>query len=95
MEQTSPIPQQPGLSLSGILDSHNSELEFPEEQMIEERPEGWDEESGGVVAKDGFCIECEGKLGSLNRSLCSPPSYDALCRSTSTSPVRQVWRQLL
>lgn len=65
MAETSEASQPPGLSLSGILDSNNVELEFPEEQLVNERPEGWDEE-GGAVAKEGFCVECEGESSTMD-----------------------------
>lgn len=52
--------QHSKLSLSGILDSKNEDMSFPEEQMESLKPEGWDEESG-VEARDGYCVECEGK----------------------------------
>lgn len=68
MAKNAETPQPPGLSLSGILDSKNVELEFPEEQMVDEKPEGWDEE-GGAKAKEGFCVECEGQSGYFSFSL--------------------------
>lgn len=53
------VTSQPqGLSLSAILDT-NGDISYPEEHISEEKPEGWDEENG-LVAKKGYCVECEG-----------------------------------
>ncbi len=48
----------PGWTLSGILDSQNEDIAYPEE-ISDEKPEGWDEEGTGD-SKEGYCIECEG-----------------------------------
>jgi len=59
--------QEPGLSLSRILDDDSIE-------QLENHPstgapvEGWDEEATGKSLEDGYCIECEGMLASLSRS---------------------------
>lgn len=50
-----------GLSLAGILDSNNDAEDVLQgvEADSPEKGEGWDEEDG-VIAKEGYCIECEG-----------------------------------
>ena len=50
-----------GLSLAGILDSNNDAEDVLQGVEVDssEKGEGWDEEDG-VVAKEGYCIECEG-----------------------------------
>ncbi|PAV21244.1 hypothetical protein PNOK_0387100 [Pyrrhoderma noxium] len=68
-----------GLSLAGILDSNNDaedvlqgvELDSPE------KGEGWDEEDG-VVAKEGYCIECEDQPAQVQCKECND-KYCEVC----------------
>ena len=46
------------VSLAGILDADADEdIKFPDQH---EEAAGWDEAEGVSVAKEGFCVECEG-----------------------------------
>ena len=51
-----------GLSLADILDQTEDAAEdaFLEQHPSDDKPEGWDEEEG-LIAKEGYCIECEGR----------------------------------
>lgn len=52
-------------ALANILNANDADADaYIEEKTEENAAEGWDEEDG-VVAKEGYCVECEG----LSRSL--------------------------
>lgn len=52
-------PQDPGLSLSNILDDDSIE-QLGHHQPVDGIAEGWDEETTEKVLEDGYCVECEG-----------------------------------
>jgi hypothetical protein len=54
-------PEEPGLSLSRILDDDN--IEHLEHHLSVDAPvEGWDEAASVKQLEDGYCVECEGVL---------------------------------
>jgi len=54
-------PQEPGLSLSRILDDESIE-HLEHHKSVDAPAEGWDEEATGKQLEDGYCVECEGML---------------------------------
>ena len=60
-------PQEPGLSLSRILDDNSIE-QLENHQSVDAPAGGWDEEATEKSLEDGYCVECEGTLVSLSRS---------------------------
>jgi hypothetical protein len=62
-------PQEPGLSLSNILEDDSIE-QLERHQPADGPAEGWDEETTENALEDGYCVECEG--------MCiSPTGFDA------------------
>lgn len=70
--------QEPGISLSRILDDHSIE-QLENHQSVDAPAEGWDEEATGKSLEDGYCIECEGMVAPLSRSIVLELIY---CRAT-------------
>jgi hypothetical protein len=59
-----------GLSLTNILDVENAHEEnLVQNDIGHEKGEGWDEEDVSI-AKEGYCIECEGASRSARKSGC-------------------------
>lgn len=67
MENDQPTdgPQEPGLSLSRILDDHSIE-HLENRRPVDAPAGGWDEEIAVKALEDGYCVECEGMLISLS-----------------------------
>lgn len=70
-EDDANLPTDSGaaFSLENILGDNHDTLEHPglKQQELDApttAAEGWDEESVNRPAAEGFCVECEGELGS-------------------------------
>lgn len=68
-----PTESGAAFSLENILGDNHDALEHPRLKQQElDAPtttaEGWDEESANRPTAEGFCVECEGELGSTSGS---------------------------
>lgn len=89
------MPEKNGaqLSLSNILDKLDVDAEdFSQDAWPDEKAEGWDEEDVNI-AKEGYCIECEG--GHSNRFCSEIGVNPPLCRSASPGSLRSLRGRLL